>query len=257
MYFKNNKLLTIKIPASVMGQINCVVDHFTTEVSWYGDVTKEGDVITINKIYLFPQVVTGGTFRTDTPQISEIYDAWYENKLNEVADHYDQTGESIAIMQYNGHSHVSAPCAPSSEDTKFRRSREGLNIYSIHNKQNGMSWEVWTDDMVYEYTDIDIVYVDDIFLDSKEFVLKPAAVVPVYQRTASAGYNNTPGHQRVSRLSNPATKAKQQQLLNRAALMKAEFEQEEEEKDKLSDQELEMQLLDEAYQEALASGTIV
>ena len=177
LYFKNNKLITLRIPASVAGQIQCITNHFTTEVSWYGDIIQEEeDVITIQKIYLFPQVVTSGTFRTDTPQVSDMYDDWYDKKLDEVADHFDKTGESKAIMQYNGHSHVNAACTPSTEDVKFRTSREGFNVYSIHNKMGGAHWEIWTDDVVYEGSDIDIIYVDEVFKDAEEFILKPPAV---------------------------------------------------------------------------------
>lgn len=183
MYYKNKRLITLRIPAAVMGQINCIVNHFSTEVSWFGDVSQDGDTITINRIYLFPQVVTGGTFRTDTPQVSELYDAWYETKLNEVANHYERTGESISIMQYNGHSHVNAGCTPSQEDVKFRNSREGLNIYSIHNKNGSVNWEIWTDDIVYEPVDINVVYIDHVFNNAEEYILKP--VQPSYVRPSN------------------------------------------------------------------------
>lgn len=172
MYFKNNNVIELRIPASVVGKIYCIVDHYGTEVSWYGDITVNDDcsVITIDDIYLFPQVVTGGTFRTDTPQISEAYDVWYDEKLNEMMACFDETGESKPIMQYNGHSHVNMGVAPSGEDVNFRKSRNGINVYSIHSKDGKMSWEIWTDEIVYEQKDIKIVYMDDIFTKSKEYV---------------------------------------------------------------------------------------
>lgn len=178
MRFKNNESIKLLIPAPVMGQINCIVDHFKTEVSWFGDIAmvpaqgKEPMTIAIKNVYLFPQVVTQGSFYTDRPQISDLYDEWYESKLNEIADIYDKTGESVAIMQYNGHSHVNAACVASPEDKKFRNSREGMNLYSIHNKAGKTHWEFWLDDVIYEDADIDIVYTDDIF-ENVDWVQEP------------------------------------------------------------------------------------
>jgi hypothetical protein len=175
------------LPASVIGQINCIVHHYSTEVSWYGDIEYNKDLteFRIVRVYLFPQVVTGGTFRTDTPQISEEYDAWYDKMLNEAMDRAGNDPEKFKpIMQYNGHSHVSAPVGASGEDTRFRESRTGVNVYSIHNKAGASNWEIWLDDVVYEDQDIKIVYEDDVFKD-KDFVKTP---VSTYGSAYGVGY---------------------------------------------------------------------
>jgi hypothetical protein len=171
----NDNQVKLYIPALVLGQIQCITKTFDTEVSWYGDITVSPDQTTfgIERIYLFPQVVTGGTFRTDTKEIGETYDAWYSAKLDEATKRMEENGFFQPIMQYNGHSHVSSPVNPSTEDMRFRETRGGINIYSIHNKSGSASWEIWTDEHVYEDDDISIVYTDDIFTD-EEMVIKPA-----------------------------------------------------------------------------------
>lgn len=198
MYFKNKKRITIMLPTKVMGQIASIVNHFDTEVSWFGDVTQEGDIIEITNVYLFPQVVTGGTFRTDTPQVSRLYDDWYEAKVNEMVDKAESLDKIKPIMQYNGHSHVHAACTASGEDQRYRASRDGLNIYSIHNKAGKSSWEVWTDDVVYEDADINVIYTDEIFSVAKEYVLKPEVASVTRHTPRYGGYYNqaTPSKQK-------------------------------------------------------------
>lgn len=179
MYYKNRELTLVVRPA-IQEQIDAIVRHFNSEVSWFGDITidEETDTIFIDKIYLFPQVVTGGSFRTDNPEVSDLYDEWYSNKLDEMMDEAEAEGrDPKPIMQYNGHSHLNAPCTASSEDMRFRHSREGINVYSIHNKKGDMDWEVWTDDIIWEVEDINIVrHVEDIsgtLVNAKEYVMSP------------------------------------------------------------------------------------
>ena len=106
-----------------------LVDDTTTEIGWYGTVTKYpglNEVYVIEDIIVYPQRVTGATCVQDDDKMFE-----FEMSL---------TTEQVNHKRFHGHSHVNMGVSPSGVDEQFYQDiLSQVNDYfivTITNKRN-------------------------------------------------------------------------------------------------------------------------
>lgn len=164
----------IDIPIEIYGSINLLVNTQDQEVAWFGDVTVINSdpynlMLQIDKVYLYPQVVSSSAVHE--PKQGDGYDDWYTEKLSQA--------NGKPILQYYGHSHVSMGVTPSLTDKDFRDQDNQLNVFSIHNKDNDMHWEVWTKEYIYNNNDI-LINITGGHLENTELIkiAQPKIVKP-------------------------------------------------------------------------------
>lgn len=99
---------TIYITTEAYVKLRKLVDDTTTEIGWYGTVTKMPgfeSVYVIDDIIVYPQVVTGATCVQDDDRVFE-----FELSLST---------DQVNRKRFHGHSHVNMGVTPSGVDEQF------------------------------------------------------------------------------------------------------------------------------------------
>ena len=126
------------------------------EIAWHGHVTKEGNVMTINDIYVYPQVVTSATVDAHEEQ----YGGWMISTFKEELNH----------IRMQGHSHVNMGVSPSSTDTTYYKDLlsqiDDFYIFLIINKKGEVHTRVYDKINNVLYTEVPLNIIQDgVILD--------------------------------------------------------------------------------------------
>lgn len=131
-----------------------LVDDTTTEIGWYGTVTKYpglNEVYVIEDIIVYPQRVTGATCVQDDNKMFE-----FEMSL---------TTEQVNHKRFHGHSHVNMGVSPSGVDEQFYQDiLSQVNDYfivTITNKRNEYTVRFYDMENNILYSDLPIRVLED------------------------------------------------------------------------------------------------
>lgn len=105
---KNIEEPEVYITADAYVKMRTLVDQTSTEIGWYGTVTKQpglNNVYVIDDIIVYPQKVTGATCEQDDDRMFE-----FEMSL---------TTDQVNNKRFHGHSHVNMGVTPSGVDENF------------------------------------------------------------------------------------------------------------------------------------------
>lgn len=174
-----------------------------TEIAWHGSITREKNNFTIHDVYLYPQIVTGGTVNTDQAE----YNKWIE----ELDD------DTFNKMRLQGHSHVNFGATPSGTDRDYYNSilnvlnKNDFYIFMIINKSGSMYFEIYDleNNVIYENQDININILTNtntdllklIDLDKEYYCTKPIPTHPTtctihdYACKPTHNYSSSPYYQ--------------------------------------------------------------
>ena len=146
---------TIYISANAYVKMRMLVDQMSTEVGWYGTVTKcpgLQETYVIEDILVYPQKVTGATCEQDE---TKMFD--FEMSL---------TTEQVNSKRFQGHSHVNMGVTPSGVDEQFYQDLltqvNDYFIICITNKKNDYTVRFYDVANNILYTDLELkVLLDD------------------------------------------------------------------------------------------------
>ena len=146
---------TIYISANAYIKMRMLVDQMSTEVGWYGTVTKCPGLqatYVIEDILVYPQTVTGATCEQDE---TKMFD--FEMSL---------TTEQVNSKRFQGHSHVNMGVTPSSVDEQFYQDLltqvTDYFIICVTNKKNDYTVRFYDVENNILYTDLELkVLLDD------------------------------------------------------------------------------------------------
>ena len=146
---------TIYISANAYVKMRMLVDQMSTEVGWYGSVTKcpgLQETYVIEDILVYPQTVTGATCEQDE---TKMFD--FEMSL---------TTEQVNSKRFQGHSHVNMGVTPSGVDEQFYQDLltqvNDYFIICITNKKNDYTVRFYDVENNILYTDLELkVLLDD------------------------------------------------------------------------------------------------
>ena len=146
---------TVYISANAYIKMRMLVDQMTTEVGWYGTVTKCPGLqatYVIEDILVYPQTVTGATCEQDE---TKMFD--FEMSL---------TTEQVNAKRFQGHSHVNMGVTPSSVDEQFYQDLltqvTDYFIICVTNKKNDYTVRFYDVENNILYTDLELrVLLDD------------------------------------------------------------------------------------------------
>ena len=146
---------TIYISANAYVKMRMLVDQMSTEVGWYGTVTKcpgLQETYVIEDILVYPQKVTGATCEQDE---TKMFD--FEMSL---------TTEQVNSKRFQGHSHVNMGVTPSGVDEQFYQDLltqvNDYFIICITNKKNDYTVRFYDVENNILYTDLELkVLLDD------------------------------------------------------------------------------------------------
>ena len=152
---KNLTPPTIYISANAYVKMRMLVDQMSTEVGWYGTVTKcpgLQETYVIEDILVYPQKVTGATCEQDE---TKMFD--FEMSL---------TTEQVNSKRFQGHSHVNMGVTPSGVDEQFYQDLltqvNDYFIICITNKKNDYTVRFYDVENNILYTDLELkVLLDD------------------------------------------------------------------------------------------------
>lgn len=152
---KNLTQPTIYISANAYVKMRMLVDQMSTEVGWYGTVTKcpgLQETYVIEDILVYPQTVTGATCEQDE---TKMFD--FEMSL---------TTEQVNSKRFQGHSHVNMGVTPSGVDEQFYQDLltqvTDYFIICITNKKNDYTVRFYDVENNILYTDLELkVLLDD------------------------------------------------------------------------------------------------
>lgn len=152
---KNLTPPTIYISANAYVKMRMLVDQMSTEVGWYGTVTKcpgLQETYVIEDILVYPQTVTGATCEQDE---TKMFD--FEMSL---------TTEQVNSKRFQGHSHVNMGVTPSGVDEQFYQDLltqvNDYFIICITNKKNDYTVRFYDVENNILYTDLELkVLLDD------------------------------------------------------------------------------------------------
>lgn len=137
---------TLRILPAAWRKIQALVDLVSTEVAWHGTVTKQGNIYTIEDVFVFPQKVTGATVTTDETE----YSMWLAQQSNEVFNK----------LRFHGHSHVHMGVNPSGVDITYQenilKNLQDFYIFAIFNKDEKNYVTIYDvqDNIIYDDNDI-------------------------------------------------------------------------------------------------------
>lgn len=138
---------TIYITTEAFAKMRKLVDDTSTEIGWYGTVTKMpqlDEIYIIEDIIIYPQKVTGATCEQDEDKMFE-----FEMSL---------TNEQVNMKRFHGHSHVNMGVTPSGVDENFYQDiLTQVNDYfiiAITNKRNEYTVRFYDVQNNILYTDI-------------------------------------------------------------------------------------------------------
>lgn len=146
---------TIYISANAYVKMRMLVDKMSTEVGWYGTVTKCPGLqatYVIEDILVYPQTVTGATCEQDE---TKMFD--FEMSL---------TTEQVNTKRFQGHSHVNMGVTPSGVDEQFYQDLltqvTDYFIICVTNKKNDYTVRFYDVENNILYTDLELkVLLDD------------------------------------------------------------------------------------------------
>ena len=152
---------TIYISANAYVKMRMLVDQMSTEVGWYGTVTKcpgLQETYVIEDILVYPQTVTGATCEQDE---TKMFD--FEMSL---------TTEQVNTKRFQGHSHVNMGVTPSGVDEQFYQDLltqvTDYFIICITNKKNDYTVRFYDVENNILYTDVPIQLIQNdgsLYLD--------------------------------------------------------------------------------------------
>ena len=146
------------------------------EIAWHGHVTKEGNIMTINDIYVYPQVVTSATVDAHEEQ----YGGWMISTFKEELNH----------IRMQGHSHVNMGVTPSSTDTTYYKDLlsqiDDFYIFLIINKKGEVHTRVYDKINNVLYTEVPLNIVQDgVILDLNGWTKSSLEMIRPKQYVAS------------------------------------------------------------------------
>lgn len=157
-------------------QMSSLIRHFNCEVAWHGTVNRVSEKhFVIEKILVYPQVVTASTVETDQAE----YDVWKDSLSD----------EDFSALRFQGHSHVNMAPNPSSTD-EFNEKRlindltkNDFYIFMIWNKNSQFTVRVvdMVKNTLYEGVDVKVVVAGldtDTFLQEADKVVKKQTPKP-------------------------------------------------------------------------------
>lgn len=156
LYVKENNIPepTVYITTQAYTKMRMLVDKTTTEIGWYGTVTKVPGltgVYVIEDIIVYPQKVTGATCEQ------------LDNKMFEFE--MSLTTDQVNHKRFHGHSHVNMGTTPSGVDEQFYHDIltqvTDFFIITITNKRNEYTTRVYDMEHNILFTDVPITVIDD------------------------------------------------------------------------------------------------
>lgn len=156
LYVKENNIPepTVYITTQAYTKMSMLVDKTTTEIGWYGTVTKVPGltgVYVIEDIIVYPQKVTGATCEQ------------LDNKMFEFE--MSLTTDQVNHKRFHGHSHVNMGTTPSGVDEQFYHDIltqvTDFFIITVTNKRNEYTTRVYDMEHNILFTDVPITVIDD------------------------------------------------------------------------------------------------
>ena len=156
LYVKENNIPepTVYITTQAYTKMRMLVDKTTTEIGWYGTVTKVPGltgVYVIEDIIVYPQKVTGVTCEQ------------LDNKMFEFE--MSLTTDQVNHKRFHGHSHVNMGTTPSGVDEQFYHDIltqvTDFFIITVTNKRNEYTTRFYDIEHNILFTDVPISVIDD------------------------------------------------------------------------------------------------
>lgn len=156
LYVKENNIPepTVYITTQAYTKMRMLVDKTTTEIGWYGTVTKVPGltgVYVIEDIIVYPQKVTGATCEQ------------LDNKMFEFE--MSLTTDQVNHKRFHGHSHVNMGTTPSGVDEQFYHDIltqvTDFFIVTVTNKRNEYTTRFYDMEHNILFTDVSISVIDD------------------------------------------------------------------------------------------------
>ena len=156
LYVKENNIPepTVYITTQAYTKMRMLVDKTTTEIGWYGTVTKVPGltgVYVIEDIIVYPQKVTGATCEQ------------LDNKMFEFE--MSLTTDQVNHKRFHGHSHVNMGTTPSGVDEQFYHDIltqvTDFFIITVTNKRNEYTTRLYDMEHNILFTDVPISVIDD------------------------------------------------------------------------------------------------
>ena len=156
LYVKENNIPepTVYITTQAYTKMRMLVDKTTTEIGWYGTVTKVPGltgVYVIEDIIVYPQKVTGATCEQ------------LDNKMFEFE--MSLTTDQVNHKRFHGHSHVNMGTTPSGVDEQFYHDIltqvTDFFIITVTNKRNEYTTRFYDMEHNILFTDVPISVIDD------------------------------------------------------------------------------------------------
>ena len=156
LYVKENNIPepTIYITTQAYTKMRMLVDKTTTEIGWYGTVTKVPGltgVYIIEDIIVYPQKVTGAT-------CEQLDDKMFEFEMS-------LTTDQVNHKRFHGHSHVNMGTTPSGVDEQFYHDIltqvTDFFIITVTNKRNEYTTRFYDMEHNILFTDVPISVIDD------------------------------------------------------------------------------------------------
>lgn len=143
---------TVYITAEAYSKMRKLVDDISSEVGWYGTVTKVPmleSTYVIEDILVYPQIVTGATVEQDEDRMFE-----FEMEL---------TNEQVNMKRFHGHSHVNMGVTPSGVDEQFYKDLltqvNDFFIVAITNKKRDLYVRFYDIENNILYTDVPLTII--------------------------------------------------------------------------------------------------
>ena len=156
LYVKENNIPepTVYITTQAYTKMRMLVDKTTTEIGWYGTVTKVPGltgVYVIEDIIVYPQKVTGAT-------CEQLDDKMFEFEMS-------LTTDQVNHKRFHGHSHVNMGTTPSGVDEQFYHDIltqvTDFFIVTVTNKRNEYTTRVYDMEHNILFTDVPISVIND------------------------------------------------------------------------------------------------
>lgn len=163
------------ISNTAYNKILTLVSKADGEVGWNGSVTRNGNIFTVEDIFVYPQTVTGATVTCDELETAQ----WLMSLPT----------ETFNKLRFQAHSHVNMGISPSGVDTTMYEKYlnnlgdEDFYIFMIFNKRHEYYIEINDNktNIIYYKNDVDVVFgEEENFWESvKDNIRKPVATPAV------------------------------------------------------------------------------
>ena len=177
---KIKKRPKLQFTAETFTQMMYLVKQCSEEIGWLGRVIRDDLTFTIDKLYVFPQLVTGASV---TP-----------NETKYVHWNMQLSNDEIKTLRFHGHSHVHMGVFASATDTGMYNSqlaelkKDDFYIFLITNKKGDFIYWIYdlADNIVYEKEDIDFDIID---FDGKSYKEWANTQIKTFVETEKPHYN--------------------------------------------------------------------